>query len=66
MHKPNTPIIDGFDEKLRDEFAGRAMQAIITSAPSNPNKTAKQDMETCAQASYMMADAMLEARKAVK
>lgn len=43
---------------LRDHFAGLAMQAILTATPG-----ANASFEQYAETAYLMADAMLEARK---
>lgn len=45
--------------KLRDEFAGKAMQGLIV----DPER-ADQSREECARLAYLMADAMLKARTA--
>lgn len=48
------------ESKLRDHFAGLAMQGEITRCVSGYN------FEETAKTAYMMADAMLKARKEVK
>lgn len=48
------------DEQLRDHFAGLAMQAEITRCISG------YCFEDTARTAYMMADAMIKARKEVK
>jgi hypothetical protein len=51
----NAPAVDGMS--LRDYFAAKAMQALIT-------KYGNEDGGSCAAYSYAMADAMLQAREA--
>ncbi|HID4155251.1 TPA: hypothetical protein ACXE9L_000789 [Citrobacter koseri] len=51
---------------LRDYFAAKAMQALITGAMSDGTafSTVSNDHETASEVAYMVADAMLRAREA--
>jgi hypothetical protein len=56
---PNDALFDGqTGTSLRDWFAGQAMAALIV----DPDR-ADQSREECARLSFLIADAMLEARK---
>lgn len=48
---------------LRDYFAAKAMQAIIGTAAAPCFHLGKIDVEPAAESAYLMADAMLAARK---
>jgi hypothetical protein len=52
-----TPSLAELD--MRDYFAAKAMQALL----ARPDSTGKTPAADYAKSSYMMADAMLEARK---
>jgi len=48
---------------LRDYFAAKAMQGFISGSMADGTNFALGDEKTAAKFSYLMADAMLEARK---
>ncbi len=51
-----------FKEALRDDFAAKALQAMIT---ARPDTSSEKPMLTC-EGAYQFADAMLLAREAIK
>ena len=48
---------------LRDYFASKAMQGIVTGLISKGEGTEAEEMDVVSKASYLVADAMLKARQ---
>ena len=61
-----TSYIEIEESKLRDQFAGLAMQAQLTHSRYCENGRSYSDYNELARDSYKIADAMLKARKEVK